>query len=365
MGNDENTYGRCHILSNWTDWDYSIHCDKAQIERQGRAFTYPFTITVHKKKKTATCSSTSDMPYYTTTLSSCNCHDFQERKLPCKHIYRLAAELGVIEIINRHGHRNYNKEREKLAHIKAFDDIHNEPDQLKRQKSAMSSKCTPTEIDHINQTGIFKGSGKNPYTTTLNSCTCRDYFVRRLPCKHMYRLAMELGLFEGDFKTNINDIPKSQPTSNFTISDAIKVIDTLNFDEQSLLFNILYTMKYRNHSEYAAVYKNNPPLKKLLEIHMVEVSNDTTTLLNSYSRNELNKKIIQLDENIEFKKNMKLDNLIQWIMDTIPEKIPNICNDKLTVIICDDYYKLKHKMYLYLKDLPGIAPAIYTNFMDE
>jgi len=124
-------------------------------------------------------------------------------------------------------------------------------------------------------------------------------------------------------------------------------------------------MKYRNHSEYAAVYKNNPPLKKLLEIHMVEVSNDTTTLLNSYSRNELNKKIIQLDENIEFKKNMKLDNLIQWIMDTIPEKIPNICNDKLTVIICDDYYKLKHKMYLYLKDLPGIDPAIYTNFMDE
>jgi len=229
----------------------------------------------------------------------------------------------------------------------------------------MSSKCTPTEIDHINQTGIFKGSGKNPYTTTLNSCTCRDYFVRRLPCKHMYRLAMELGLFEGDFKTNINDIPKSQPTSNFTISDAIKVIDTLNFDEQSLLFNILYTMKYRNHSEYAAVYKNNPPLKKLLEIHMVEVSNDTTTLLNSYSRNELNKKIIQLNENIEFKKNMKLDNLIQWIMDTIPEKIPNICNDKLTVIICDDYYKLKHKMYLYLKDLPGIDPAIYTNFMDE
>lgn len=55
MGNDENTYGRCHILSDWTDWDYSIHCDKAQIERQGRAFTYPFTITVHKKKKTATC----------------------------------------------------------------------------------------------------------------------------------------------------------------------------------------------------------------------------------------------------------------------------------------------------------------------
>ena len=30
MGNDENTYGRCHILSDWTDWDYSIHCDKAQ-----------------------------------------------------------------------------------------------------------------------------------------------------------------------------------------------------------------------------------------------------------------------------------------------------------------------------------------------
>ena len=105
-------------------------------------------------------------------------------------MYRLAAELGLIEIIRRQ--RDYVKEKEEIARIKSSNDIDNEPDQLKRQKSAMSSKCTPTEIDHINKTGIFKGSGKNPYTTTLNSCTCRDYFVRKLPCKHIYRLRYEL-----------------------------------------------------------------------------------------------------------------------------------------------------------------------------
>ena len=116
--------------------------------------------------------------------------------------YGIQIDLNVIE---RHikSIDDYNKEKEKLARIKASDDINNEPDQLKRQKSALSSKCTPAEVDHVNQTGIFKGSGKKPYNTTLNSCTCRDYFVRRLPCKHMYRLAMELGLFEGDFKSNI------------------------------------------------------------------------------------------------------------------------------------------------------------------
>ena len=137
--------------------------------------------------KTAQFSSTSILPYYDTTLSSCTCADFEKRKLPCKHIYRLAVELNLIEIIKR---PTFNKK--KLEDIKNSSDIDNEPDQLKRQKSGMSSKCIPLEIDFENKTAIFKGSGKSPYNTTSTSCTCRDYFVRKLPCKLIYRLRYEL-----------------------------------------------------------------------------------------------------------------------------------------------------------------------------
>jgi len=71
-------------------------------------------------------------------------------------------------------------------------DIDSDPEQIKRQKSGADKKCTPTSIDYDAETAIFTGSGKNPYITTIQTCTCRDYFVRRLPCKHIYRLRHEL-----------------------------------------------------------------------------------------------------------------------------------------------------------------------------
>jgi len=33
---------------------------------------------------------------YNVHLNHCNCNDFKERHLPCKHIYRLALELGIV-----------------------------------------------------------------------------------------------------------------------------------------------------------------------------------------------------------------------------------------------------------------------------
>ena len=81
-------YGRCQILKEWPDWDYQIHTDKAQIERQGKAIYYPMDFIINQQQQTARFSSTSELPYYITSLSSCNCGDFKCRHLPCKHIYR-------------------------------------------------------------------------------------------------------------------------------------------------------------------------------------------------------------------------------------------------------------------------------------
>lgn len=70
----------------------------------------------------------------------------------------------------------------------AKNSIHQSDEQLKRQISAR--KVTVQEINCENQTGVI-----NDYIVTLDTCSCRDWSVRRLPCKHIYRLAHELGLF--------------------------------------------------------------------------------------------------------------------------------------------------------------------------
>lgn len=84
---------------------------------------------------------------------------------------------------------------QKSSDWEQWDSIHGLADQLKRQKSARDKKTTPISIDRENETGIFKGSGKADYVTTLSNCTCTDFSRRKLPCKHMYRLAHELSKY--------------------------------------------------------------------------------------------------------------------------------------------------------------------------
>lgn len=72
-----------------------------------------------------------------------------------------------------------------------FNYIHSLPEQISRQERAMN--LTVYDIDKEAQMGLI-----NDYHVTLEECTCPDFQynqARKKPCKHMYRLAMELGLF--------------------------------------------------------------------------------------------------------------------------------------------------------------------------
>lgn len=186
------TSGRCHFLKEWSEWEVAVHNDADQISRQGRAMTYPFTFDIDPAAKTARFSSTSDLPYYDTSLSQCTCGDFQYRHLPCKHIYRLAVELGLIEIIRRPSGGGSAASKKLLEEVKSSENIDSHPEQIKRMEKARGAKMAPLSIDYASGTAIFPGSGKTPYETTADTCTCRDFVVRRLPCKHIYRLRAEL-----------------------------------------------------------------------------------------------------------------------------------------------------------------------------
>jgi len=333
-------YGRCRILTDWPDWDYEIHSTQDQIDRQGWAMNYPFSFKIDYENKTARFSSTSALPYYDTSLTSCNCEDFEQRGLPCKHIYRLAVELGIINIIKR---KPKNSDMYVLAEIYASDDIDRHPEQQKRIKSAKLAKTTPTSIDKENQTGIFPGSGKTPYETTLRSCTCRDFIVRHLPCKHIYRLKMELGLMPETPKVSTNK--KEQSSIQLSLEEAVAEIEKLNNITQKIILGFLDTSVNRKETSFPLIIKKSNA--KIQTCPLLEMSMPTDhSALRVYKRNDL---IDILDEQdiSGFKRNTSLDKLTEWCVENIPN-IWNIFTDIEVFSFSDRFQKAQSQTYDYL-----------------
>jgi uncharacterized Zn finger protein len=74
---------------------------------------------------------------------------------------------------------------------------HKDPEQIKRQKYARNdNRITIISINRESKTGVFQGTSWTKYKVSLKSCTCADFEQRKLPCKHIYRLAYELGIIE-------------------------------------------------------------------------------------------------------------------------------------------------------------------------
>lgn len=79
-------------------------------------------------------------------------------------------------------------------------DLHADFEQVKRIEAGRKLKKKIVSIDHASQCMMISGSAAEPYQCTIESCTCADFLMRQLPCKHIYCLADELGLLE--------DLPK-------------------------------------------------------------------------------------------------------------------------------------------------------------
>ena len=75
-------------------------------------------------------------------------------------------------------------------------DLHDTPEQLQRQDRLTELRVL--QLDRVEGTGIVRsGSGDSghSYETSLTKCQCVDFRQRHLPCKHIYRLAAELGVY--------------------------------------------------------------------------------------------------------------------------------------------------------------------------
>ena len=68
-----------------------------------------------------------------------------------------------------------------------------DPEQIQRRRRACAPRLKPLKLNERDEVAVFRGAGGERYTTSLKECQCIDFERRQRPCKHMFRLAHELG----------------------------------------------------------------------------------------------------------------------------------------------------------------------------
>ena len=182
---------------------------------------------------------------------------------------------------------------------------HESPDQIKRQQKALSQANNPFEIDKESKTGKFYGSKNKIYETTLEHCTCVDFGIRKLPCKHIYKLAYEL---------NIINLPETlaDNDSENNKNKAKSLIKNLSREAKEILRDFMYS-----HKKIIEKTKLNNFYKELLENQIIFITEDNKIKENSL-RLELNKPFTQehiaiiryLNKDLGYSEKSSSDNLI-------------------------------------------------------
>ena len=173
-------------------------------------------------------------------------------------------------------------------------EIHNDLDQQKRIKSAKKPELTPLSIDTVLCTGYFSGSS-GKYITSLQDCQCGDFFKRRKPCKHIYRLAMELGLFPADgMQQNKNAILEPKPTPaqrSEILKMVIDFIETTNKDTQLELKYLLYC----DYKQERYLCNDVRPLSVFIEKGYINVEKDYLSLIERNTQKATLDRLFEVD----------------------------------------------------------------------
>lgn len=144
--------------------------------------------------------------------------------------------------------------------------VHDSPDQQKRIESSKKKECTPLQLNE--EDGVFKGSKKN-YFTTLSSCTCVDFGMRKLPCKHMYRLAFELNVFGSE---NVCDVD-TKLVERKRIEDVMPIIDSLSEEEQKKYKDFAYQCGKNNEKSSSGIKIEKTLADKFIRLELaIDVS---------------------------------------------------------------------------------------------
>lgn len=112
-----------------------------------------------------------------------------------------------------------------------WDGCHRSKDQEQRLTNARAAACTPIQVNTQDGSATFQGASRK-YKTSLGYCGCTDFKRRKLPCKHIYRLALELGLLPGPVAAYLH--------SGYSWTQAVEIIEAFPDDVQREFLTHLY-----------------------------------------------------------------------------------------------------------------------------
>lgn len=235
------------------------------------------------------------------------------------------------------------RKKVKILHKAKWDkwgDRLNIEGQEPRLQRAKKADCTPVSVDKDKGEAVFCGS-HGYYKTNLHECMCRDFTVRHAPCKHIYRLAIELGILDEEVSIGV---PK-QKIKSISLKETVSKIEEISIDAQIILKNFLLEYIFHKHSDFAL--PDNDLTKELFNSGIIIPSDNDKALLEHFSRNELNSLLVS-NGITNFKKNLKLTVLINWCLENIKPQIKCICSMLISCTLSPEYKKNIKKVYTYL-----------------
>ncbi len=184
-----------------------------------------------------------------------------------------------------------------------------------------TAKCFSSEY-HINN---------EIYDVTYISCTCPDYKKRLRPCKHIYALALNLGIMHED--TDLSGIPN-------------EIKDKMNSLPPNIA-NYFWSILRRN--DYTPfIIKKSASSKPLLALELIRDMEKPAVLLNMlFSRNDLVAKIYE--NGIDYKPKPKTTKfeIIDHIMANEPDFVKKIIKNDMLVVLDDEVAKHRQNICDY------------------
>ena len=191
-------------------------------------------------------------------------------------------------------------------------------DEEKRLASAQQSKTSPLSVDKEHETGVFYGSGKEPYQTSLASCTCNDFVKRKKPCKHIFRLAMELGIIDAAYKTGRSTGERNEAQISF--ADSVALVEQLSDAAQNAIKDMLYYTSERIDDRQKPVTCHDldlvPELRTSPLLH--ENPYPLAEQLSKLSKPALVMILDAIHRDDKPRRNAAKDKLAAWIAENVP-----------------------------------------------
>lgn len=220
--------------------------------------------------------------------------------------------------------------------------VHNTEYASKRIKSAKSAKLTPIRINHEEMYGHFQGS-HGRYETFLDICPCGDFHRSHLPCKHIYRLAMELGIFDNsDMQTDSLCIVS--PKNDIQETSLEELVSILESGGMSVIESYA-NYQFKRGTRFS-VDISIPAHAFLVNQDFWEVCSEQTTdffqlLKVKDIKNALN------DNNIIPPNGLNRNSLIEWILTNHKTKLDTLFPNMLECTFSRKYDLFHNKLYQY------------------